>query len=108
MASFLVQSILRAAPRPGLFLVGEIKSGTIRAGMVARIRVDGALYTEAPVAGVDFVHRPGGESQVALHVATDDPKDDDLIEALCGDGDTIEVVEPSGDQGARGKPSERD
>ena len=95
MASFLVQSKMRVATRPGTFLVGEIKSGTIRAGMVARIWVDGALYTEAPVVGVDFVDRPGGDSQVALQVATDDPKDDDLIETLCGDGDTIEVVEPS-------------
>ena len=108
MASFVVQSKLRLAARPGIFLIGEIKTGTIRSGMVARIWVDGGLYTEAPIVGVEFVDRSGGGSQLALRIASDDPMDDELMETLCRDGDTIEVVEPSGDHAARGKASARD
>ena len=89
---------MRLGARPGIFLVGEITSGTIRAGMVARIRVDGGLYMETPIVGVEFVDGPGGESQVALYLATDDLRDDDLIETLCADGDAIEVVEVTGDK----------
>jgi hypothetical protein len=95
MATFHMQSRMKLAARPGILLVGEIKSGTIRAGMVARVSVDGGLYTEAPIVGVEFVDGARGKSQLALHIAFDDPRDEEIIEALCGDGDTIEIVEPN-------------
>ena len=89
MAAFLVQSKMKLATRRGIFLVGEIASGTIRAGMV--VRVGGR--SEAPIVGVELVDHPGGKSQVALHIASEDPTVEDAVAALCGDGDTIEVID---------------
>ena len=93
MARFLVQSKMKLAARRGIFLVGEIASGSIRAGMVVRVRGAARPLVGAPIVGVEFVDHPGGKSQVALHVASDDPTVEEAVEALCNDGDTIEVVE---------------
>ena len=95
MATFHLQSKMKLAARPGVFLVGEIRSGTIRAGMVARVGVDGGLYTEAPIIAVEFVDYAQGKSQVALHIAFADPKVEEIIEALCGECTTIDVVDPN-------------
>jgi hypothetical protein len=83
---------MKLAARPGLFLVGEIRSGTIRAGMVVRVADDHVGVV--PIVGVESVDYGGGKSHVALHLAFDDPANE-MVEALWPDGSTVEVVEPS-------------
>jgi hypothetical protein len=92
MALFLVHSKIKLAARPAVFLVGEIKSGTIHAGMIVRV-VDDNHVVAAPIPGVEFVEYPGGQSQVALRLAFDNAVDEEVVAALCVRGTTIEVVE---------------
>lgn len=91
MASFLVHSTMRLAARTGLFLVGEIKDGKVRAGMTARLGRD-AQAVSAPILGIEFLDYPGGISHVALHLELDDSWDTDAVTLLCAEGSTIDVV----------------
>jgi hypothetical protein len=50
------------------------------------------------VLGVEFVDRPRGTSQVALHVDFEDPKGQESVDALFGEGDMIEVIEPHAEE----------
>jgi hypothetical protein len=59
--------------------------------MLAHLRGD-AHRSLGSIAGVEFVDHPGGRSQVALHLESSSPE---VVEALCRDGDTLEVGEPS-------------
>ena len=89
MAEFLVHSTMRLAARQGLFLIGEIKTGTIRSGMVLHPGTEGT----ARIVSVEFVDHPGGRSQVALHIACHDTGEERFVETVCREGRTIEVVE---------------
>jgi hypothetical protein len=94
MATFLVQSKSRLRSRPGFYLLGEIVSGTVQAGMVASIWIDGGAYAQAPVVGVEFVDFSDGKSLTAVHIRCEDPDDERFIEELCPEGETIEIVAP--------------
>jgi hypothetical protein len=96
MATFLVQSKLRIRSRRGFSLLGEMLNGTVQAGMVANIWVDGGAYTPAPVVGVDFVDFYDGKSLTAVHIECANPDDERVLEELCPEGETIEIVSPSG------------
>jgi hypothetical protein len=100
MATFLVRSKLRLSTRSGLFLVGEITSGTIRAGMVVRVGAERG-FTEVTVAAVEFVDHSGGHAEVALRIACKDPDEERLVEALCADGDTVDVADDAAGRGKR-------
>jgi hypothetical protein len=97
MATFIVQSKLRLRSRPGFYLLGEIASGTVRAGMVANIWLDGGAYTPAPIVGIEFVDFSDGKSLTALHIKCANEDDERLLEELCPQGETIEIVAPNVD-----------
>jgi hypothetical protein len=92
MARFLLRSKMKFAARRGIFLVGEIASGSIHTGMVVQVKGQARPLVAAPIVGVEFVDHAGGTSQVALHIASDDPTVEEAVDAFCKDGDTIEVV----------------
>ena len=95
MPTFLVQSKLRIRSRPGFYLLGEMRNGTVQAGMVANIWVDGGAYTPAPVVGVAFVAFSDGKSLTAVHIECANPDEERLLEELCPEGETIEIVSPT-------------
>lgn len=73
-------------------LLGAQRSGCRPASNRPRVRTARVLAHY----GVEFVDHPGGVGHVALHVSTEKPDDNEVIDALTGDGDVIEVVEQQG------------
>lgn len=94
MATFLVQSKLRLRSRPGFYLLGEVVSGTVQAGMVANILLDGGAYTPAPIVGVEFVDFSDGKSLTALHIRCAANEDERFLEELSPLGETVEIISP--------------
>jgi hypothetical protein len=87
---------LRIRSQPGFFLLGDVTSGTVQAGMVANVWLDGGAYTPAPIVAVEFVDFSDGKSLTALHVHCASRDDESLLEELIPDGETIEIVAPTG------------
>jgi hypothetical protein len=94
-ATFLVKTTLRIGGRPGFYLVGEIVTGIVKAGMVAKIWLDGAAYVHAPIDAVEFVDFPGGKCLVALHVQSVADEAYDFLEELCPRGAPIDLLAPA-------------
>lgn len=68
MATFLIQSKLRIRSRPGFYLLGEIVAGTVEAGMVANIWLDGGASMPVPIVAIEFVDFSDGQGLIALHI----------------------------------------
>jgi hypothetical protein len=91
-AFFAVEKLFELSSRAVIVLQGQIKSGTIRAGMKTKVLVDGQLYMVATIKSVEFVDGPGSKSAVGLLLDTPEPEVREMWQALCCPGDVLPIL----------------
>jgi hypothetical protein len=91
-ATFEVTKVFGLSSRSAVILQGEIRSGTVLAGMSTKVLVDSQLYMTAEIKGVEFIDGPGRGSTVGLVLDTPDPEVRELWLALCQPGDLLPVA----------------
>lgn len=90
-ASFEVQDVFHITGRTETYLVGKIQAGVVRAGMHAKILVDGGLFMVAKVKSIELVRDLSRRSDVALAIDTPEEEVRTLWKALCRCGDIIAI-----------------
>jgi hypothetical protein len=74
-------------------IAGEIVEGTVRAGMLLSVPLNGSVAMTTPVHAVEFVDDPGRKSQVGLVIACEDDFEVELWQALGIGGEILDLHE---------------
>jgi hypothetical protein len=92
-ALFAVENLFELSSRGVIVLLGQIKSGSVRAGMRTKVSIDGQLHMVATIKSVEFADGPGRASAVGLLLHTPEPDVRAMWQALCRAGDVLPVTD---------------
>jgi GTPase len=93
-AHFEITKVFEIAGR-GVVLAGQIRSGVVRPGMLARLSLNSGLHIVTTVKSVEFVDHLGGKAELGLILNEEDLESRSLWMQLCQAGDVISLCEPT-------------
>ncbi len=91
--TFKVHSVFFLTGRKVTVLGGIIKDGSVKAGMIARVLVDGGLFMVATINSVEAIKSESDKCNVGLILDTPEEETRKLWKALCLPGDIITIEE---------------
>lgn len=77
-----------------LVVIGKIKDGEVRAGMLLSISTNDSTALKAPITSLEFVNKIGGGSDLGLTIKMPDDEEVATWQASLHPDQVVEIVEP--------------
>jgi len=91
-AHFEIEIAFALPRRQAVILGGKILSGTVKAGMQAKVQLSSELNLVACVSAVEFILCKGGREIIGLVLDVPDTSTQELWREICNIGDVISIV----------------